>query len=120
MFDFSDPFGFKRRKREKMERLIAPYVRPGDDELTRKAIYLALSDEFFGTSGYNILQDDLGMEHHVIAATLLKLRDRGISSAAEMCEFMDFQEEDLMPPEKRAEYEELREILEGAAKKRRR
>lgn len=38
MFSFSDPFGIKRRKREKMEQLIAPYVRPDDDELTKEAL----------------------------------------------------------------------------------
>lgn len=114
MFNLLDPFGIKRRKREKVERLIAPYVRPEDDELTQKIICLALTDEYFDACGYDMLQDDFGMEDHVIAAMLLKLRDRGIESAAKICKFMNFQEEDLMTPEERVGQEELLAILKGA------
>lgn len=91
MFDFSDPFGIKRRRREKLERLIAPYVRPDDDELTKTALRLALTEKNFGRGGlgYFILERELKQESDVIFDLLLKLKERGLESAARECEYYD-------------------------------
>ena len=94
MFDLFDPFGTKKRKREEMERVIAPYVRPEDDELTKQAIHLALTNDNFPKLGFCVLTDMLGVQRHVAAGLLLKLRDRGISSAAQVCEDLEITEKD--------------------------
>lgn len=91
---FFDPFGIKRRKREKLERLISPYLRPGDDELTKAALRLALTEKNFGRDGlgYSIIERELDLKPRAIYDLLLKLKDRGIESAARECEFYELSE----------------------------
>ena len=92
MFSFSDPFGIRRRKREEMERVIAPYVRPGDDELTKEAIHLALTTENFGRVGigYCLFCEKLEMDRDEAEAMLLKLDERGIAPAIAVCKDLEF------------------------------
>ena len=91
MFDFSDPFGFKRRKREKMECVIAPYVHPGDDELTKEAIHLALTAENFSKAGlgFCLFCEKLQMDSGEAEAMLLKLEERGIAPAIAICKDLE-------------------------------
>ena len=119
MFSFSDPFGIKRRRREKLERMIAPYVRPGDDELTKAALRLAFTEKNFGRGGlgYFILERELKQESDVIFDLLLKLKERGLESAARECEYYDIPGSQYETQEdQNAAYEEILAALEGRNK----
>ena len=111
---FFDPFGIKRRKREKLERLIAPYVRPGDDELTKAALRLALTEKNFGRNGlgYYILERELKKNSGTIFDLLLKLKDRGLDSAARECEYYELPQSLSDTPDDSVAAEEYREFLE--------
>ena len=84
MFNLFDPFGFGKRREE----LMAPYVRPSDNALTKKAIYLALTEKNFanGNTGVQILKNKLGKDEMTVKCMLLKLHRRGIASATSVCE----------------------------------
>ena len=84
MLDLLDLFGIGKRRKE----LIAPYVRPSDNALTKKAIYLALTKRNFadGNTGVQILKEKLGKDEATVKCMMLKLHKRGIASATSVCE----------------------------------